>query len=183
MKINKSNYMDAQRNDTNALALWRYYEDVIEWVKSTFPTYRKEMKTVEWGILYNKYHENDNSKAEEKANKLFSFDAEIKNLSKIYEAVLSDDLKLVNTRTFDEKDKKWAFKKQDGVCPYCKNKFDIEQMHADHIRPWSKGGLTERENLQMLCEDCNLKKSAYDVKFSPFNKTIYEKFDLSKIED
>lgn len=37
---------------------------------------------------------------------------------------------------------------------------DIEkEMHADHIKPWAKGGPTTAENCQMLCRDCNLKKS------------------------
>lgn len=34
-----------------------------------------------------------------------------------------------------------------------------EEMQADHITPWSKGGRTVPENCQMLCRDCNLKKS------------------------
>nr|WP_315124993.1 HNH endonuclease signature motif containing protein [uncultured Porphyromonas sp.] len=32
-------------------------------------------------------------------------------------------------------------------------------MEGDHIKPWSKGGKTEIENLQMLCRDCNRRKS------------------------
>ena len=32
-------------------------------------------------------------------------------------------------------------------------------MQADHIKPWSKGGFTTPDNCQMLCADCNLKKS------------------------
>ena len=32
-------------------------------------------------------------------------------------------------------------------------------LHVDHIIPWSKGGRTEKENLQTLCEPCNLGKS------------------------
>ncbi len=31
-------------------------------------------------------------------------------------------------------------------------------LHADHIVPWSKGGLTEIANLQTLCSNCNLGK-------------------------
>jgi 5-methylcytosine-specific restriction endonuclease McrA len=33
-------------------------------------------------------------------------------------------------------------------------------MEADHITPWSKGGKTTVENCQLLCLDCNRRKSA-----------------------
>ncbi len=36
-------------------------------------------------------------------------------------------------------------------------------LHVDHIYPWSKGGETVVENLQTLCEQCNIGKS--DVVF------------------
>ena len=53
-------------------------------------------------------------------------------------------------------------------------------MHGDHIRPWSKGGKTEYGNLQMLCTSCNIKKSAHDVAYKPWDTSIYEDFDLDK---
>jgi len=31
-------------------------------------------------------------------------------------------------------------------------------MHADHIKPWHKGGKTIDKNCQMLCVEDNLKK-------------------------
>lgn len=34
------------------------------------------------------------------------------------------------------------------------------KLHIDHIEPWSKGGLTVPENLQTLCDACNLGKGA-----------------------
>jgi hypothetical protein len=33
------------------------------------------------------------------------------------------------------------------------------ELHVDHVIPWSKGGETILENLQLLCTDCNLGKS------------------------
>ena len=33
-------------------------------------------------------------------------------------------------------------------------------MQGDHIIPWSKGGRTIDENLQMLCQKCNNDKSS-----------------------
>ena len=64
-----------------------------------------------------------------------------------------------NLRTFDSDDMRVAYENQKGVCPICKGKFAFEEMRDDHIKPWSKGGKTMPENLQMLCADCNARKS------------------------
>jgi 5-methylcytosine-specific restriction endonuclease McrA len=32
----------------------------------------------------------------------------------------------------------------------------------DHIQPWSRGGETELENLQTLCEQCNAGKGSLE---------------------
>lgn len=52
-----------------------------------------------------------------------------------------------------------TFKGQDGICVKCKEHFGITEMEADHITPWSQGGKTIAENCQMLCRDCNRRKS------------------------
>jgi len=52
-----------------------------------------------------------------------------------------------------------AYEKQNGVCLKCNEKFELNEMEADHIKPWSKGGKTIKENCQLLCKDCNRKKS------------------------
>ena len=56
-------------------------------------------------------------------------------------------------------DKRTVYEQQGGICPICKNHFEFSEMAGDHIVPWSKGGKSVLENLQMLCTDCNLKKS------------------------
>lgn len=65
----------------------------------------------------------------------------------------------LSIRAFDERMKRAAYERQGGVCPYCGQHFEFSEMHADHIRPWSKGGTTVADNCQMLCRDCNLRKS------------------------
>jgi len=37
--------------------------------------------------------------------------------------------------------------------------FELKNMEADHITPWSKGGKTIPDNCQMLCQECNRRKS------------------------
>ena len=44
-------------------------------------------------------------------------------------------------------------------CPYCQNEFEIGEVHADHIYPVSKGGLSTKANMVNVCSKCNSKKS------------------------
>lgn len=39
----------------------------------------------------------------------------------------------------------------------------VTKLHVDHIIPWSKGGQTVIDNLQTLCEKCNLGKSNIEI--------------------
>ena len=153
-------YMAKNQHETNAEELWQYFQDVIAWVHKTFTKYRKEMKGVEWGRLYNKYKKvaYDAKEIEEKTLKLID-DDEVQSLKGIYEYILTDEEKHLNLRQFDDKTKRKVFEKQKGKCVWCKKTFEFEEMEADHITPWHEGGKTTAMNCQMLCKDDNRKKS------------------------
>ncbi|KKQ07924.1 MAG: hypothetical protein US18_C0005G0011 [Parcubacteria group bacterium GW2011_GWB1_36_5] len=153
-------YMAKHQHDKNAEELWEYFQDVIAWVHKTFIKYRKEMKGVEWGRLYNKYKDvaYDTKGIEEKTLKLID-DDEVQSLKGIYEYILTDEEKHLNLRQFDDKTKRKVFEKQKGKCVWCKKTFEFEEMEADHITPWHEGGKTTAMNCQMLCKDDNRKKS------------------------
>ena len=68
--------------------------------------------------------------------------------------------KHLQIRAFSQSMKQKVYEKQSGVCPICKDEFEIKAMEADHKTPWSEGGKTDEENCQMLCKPCNREKSA-----------------------
>lgn len=49
-----------------------------------------------------------------------------------------------------------------GRCAECGEVLDITNWHADHVKAYSKGGMTDATNGQALCPTCNLKKSNKD---------------------
>lgn len=153
-------YMDAHKTAPNANELWLYFQSVIAWVQAVFPVYRKEMKGLDWGILFNQYgKEGYDSKALESRIKELMEDEDVTNKKGIYEYLLSGEERKLNLRVFTDKMKREAYERQNGICKKCGRHFEFEQMEGDHIVPWAKGGKTTAENCQMLCRKCNGIKS------------------------
>ena len=156
------------KDEKNADELWGYFCSVIDWVEMKFVNYREQMKSVEWGFLYNQFKDIKLDKDELEAKiAVLMQDEEVQKKSGIYEYVLSGDERKLGLRSFDERTKIEVYEKQAGicagikgfVCPYKDKKIELKQMEADHIIPWSKGGKTTKENCQMLCRECNRVKS------------------------
>lgn len=126
----------------------------------TFINYRKEMKGVNWGELYNRFsRENfDTTEIENRIVELLK-DDEVTKKSGIYRYILTGEERWLSLRAFTENQKREAYEQQNGICSLCGKYFKLEEMHADHIVPWSKGGKTVIENCQMLCTQDNIKKS------------------------
>lgn len=158
-------YMARHKSDADADELWQYFQDVINWAQKIFPSYFKDMKGLDWCGLYNAYHGNAYNSAKMKSEtKRLHEDEEVQNAKGIYKYLLARDTdpfaeKYLSLRAFDKRDKMAAYSKQEGICPICKRHFEFDEMEGDHIKPWSQGGRTEPENCQMLCRDCNRKKS------------------------
>ena len=156
------NYMATHQHDPNATALWLYFQSVITWVNATFTVKRKKfMKGIQWGLFYNKYKDVvfDTKAIEEETARLIA-DDEVEKKSGIYAYILTKDERYLGIRTFSDSVKQKVYEKQKGICPICKNHFDISEMEGDHITPWVEGGKTIEENCQMLCKDDNRRKSS-----------------------
>lgn len=161
--ISIEDYMAEHQHDPTAQELWSYFRSVVEWVQSVFPKVRKEMKGLPWGLYYNEYGKRkdlDPAKLELEIQKLMG-DEDVSKKSGIYEYLLTGKENLLNIRAFDNRDKLAAYEHQNHKCAICGKDFEFEEMHGDHIIPWSKGGKTVPENCQLLCIECNIKKSNY----------------------
>lgn len=171
-------YLAQHRQDADVVGLKTYFTTVIDWVGSVFTRPPdKEMRGLEWGRLYDLHHS--------KAYKASAVNAEVETLrgdpvvqnnKGIYEYLLGGktEHQLLTIRLFDDKLKPLAYKKQtdkattDGTsnCPTCStgsnnNKtriYKLNEMDADHVTAWSKGGSTDISNLEMLCKPHNQAK-------------------------
>ena len=165
--IKIEDYMSIHQQDSHATPLWQYFQSVISWVQTIFPKYRKEMKGLAWGILYNKYG-NKVYNPQELETKIVSLmqDDDVTKRSGIYEYLLSGNEKYLNIRAFTDNEKRKVYERQNGLCPHCvaehreKTHYEIEEMEADHITPWCEGGKTSIDNCQMLCKEHNRRKSS-----------------------
>lgn len=174
---NISDYMSAHRNDDNIAELKQYFTTVIDWVSSVFQNIEPEMRGLEWGRLYEKYHcqAYDPKIIESKVKELYA-DPYVKNRKGIFEYVLGGcvDTKLLDVRVFDEATKRAVYAQQTQYaetthtsnCPLCALGHDanktkiwkLSDMDADHVTAWSKGGATDIKNCQMLCKSHNRAK-------------------------
>ena len=170
-------YMSKHRKDDNIAELESYFNSVINWVNGVFDTVYDEMCGLEWGNLYEKYHNKpyDPHKLGDKVNRLY-YDECVKNKRGIFEYVLGGcvDNKLLDIRVFEDTTKKYVYglqtaaAKKEGVsnCPLCAHGheanrtkiWDLKDMDADHVAAWSKGGATNVDNCQMLCKTHNRAK-------------------------
>jgi hypothetical protein len=176
-KENIGGYMSKHRYDKNINEVKKYFTSVIDWVSTTFIDVENEMKGLEWGRLYEEYHDKryNPAKVSERVRALYD-DGYIKNRKGIWEFVLGGekDTRLLEVRVFDEPTKKAVYASQSaeakskGVsnCPNCAIGHDankekiwkLDEMDADHVEAWSKGGATTAANCQMLCKTHNRSK-------------------------
>lgn len=176
-QMNIDAYMSLHRRDNSVNELEIYFRSVIDWVSTTFTMVEHDMCGLEWGRLYETYHNTPYSVdfVTERMRALQS-DENIKCSRNIYEYVLGGEIdkKLLDIRIFEESTKKVAYKRQTDEankngfsnCPLCAlgdnaNKtriYKITEMDADHVTAWSKGGVTSIENCEMLCKTHNRSK-------------------------
>ena len=169
-KDNVGDYMSGHRTAQNIAEVKTYFNSVLDWVSGVFPEVESEMRGLDWGSLYETYHNQpyDPAAVSQEVKKLYA-DPFVKKRGGIFEYLLggSVDTKLLEVRVFDEAVKRAVYEKQTAAaktndtsnCPLCalghdankRKLWKLAEMDADHVAAWSKGGQTSPENCEMLC--------------------------------
>lgn len=173
---NIEDYMSDHQSDEDASELWQYFSAVVEWVRSKFIKYRSGMKGQMWGIWYNECKKGlhtdtwiakSGAAIEQELQRLIN-DPEVSFGKGAYEYIIDGQERHLNLRQFDDEVKQRVYEKQRHKCPYCtkhidgysgKDEYELSEMEADHIIPWSQGGKTIEDNCQLLCRYHNGHKS------------------------
>lgn len=170
-------YMRDHRFSSDITELVNYFNSVIDWVRTVFPLVENEMRGLPWGELYEKYHTQPYNPAhiKQRMTELYA-DPYVKNRRGVFEFLLGGetDTKLLDIRIFDEATKRAVYARQteqaeitgQSNCPFCAIGHDtnankiwkLNEMDADHVTAWSKGGATDITNCQMLCKHHNRAK-------------------------
>lgn len=170
-------YMSDHRYHDNITELKTYFASVIDWVSTVFLDVESEMRGLEWGRLYETYHEKpyDPAEVSNKLHELYADDA-VTNRRGVFEYILGgcSDTKLLQIRLFEESTKKAVYTQQTDAakavgisnCLLCRLGTDnnakriwrYSEMDADHVTAWSRGGATDIDNCQMLCKPHNRAK-------------------------
>ena len=171
------NYMSLHRYDTDITELKAYFTSVIDWVSGVFSDVKSEMRGLEWGRLFETYHNNpyDPVVVSSKVHELYADEA-VQKRAGIFEYILGGcvETRLLEIRVFEDSTKKAVYAKQTNEakacgksnCPLCaigtdnnsKRIWKLSEMDADHVTAWSKGGATDISNCQMLCKTHNRAK-------------------------
>ena len=170
-------YMAKHRQDSGIDELKNHFDTGIDWIDSVFDYTGSEICGLEWGRLYREYHAKAYSKdaVTQRVNELLA-DTQITDRKGIFEYILGgeQDKKLLHIRVFDDRTKRVVYEKQTqeakaagtSNCPLCalgkdnnaKRIYKLNEMDADHVTAWSKGGATDVSNCQMLCKTHNCAK-------------------------
>lgn len=161
-------YMSQHRQADDASELVRHTNSVVDWALTRFVADKKTMQGLEWGRLYRLYREAqyDDDKLQTRVAELLSDDT-IQRHKGVYEFVLGGekDKSLLKVRLFSKQEATVAYNRQTqqakaegrSNCPDCTGSkiHHFQDMEADHVTAWSKGGETTLENCQMLCKHHN----------------------------
>ncbi|NBX37290.1 MAG: DUF262 domain-containing protein [Planctomycetes bacterium] len=170
-------YMSDHRTDENIKTLKAHFNTVIDWVSTVFTDVLPEMRGLDWGRLYEAYRgESYDPRKMSAAVQKLAADHCVTDRKGIFEYLLgrSKEKQLLSVRVFDDRTKKVSYNKQTkeaktkgkSNCPLCAigdnaNKdriYDLDEMDADHVAAWSKGGNSSAQNCQLLCTTHNRAK-------------------------
>lgn len=170
-------YMAHHRYDTDITGMVDHFNQVLDWVESVFDYTGPELCGRDWNRLYRTYHDRyyDRRKIGERVDALMA-DDDVTDKRGIFEYVLGGETepRLLNIRVFDRRTVKTVYRRQTDEavtagtsnCPLCalghdanaKRIYRENEMDADHVTAWSRGGGTTVGNCQLLCKTHNRAK-------------------------
>ena len=142
-----SAYMSKHRKDENINEIKTYFNTVIDWVDSKFDDVYDEMQGLNWGELYERFHNQpyDHTQLSAKVRELIHDDF-VGNRRGIFEYVLGgcQDTKLLNVRLFDKPTMRKVYQEQtdkakaEGIsnCPYCAIGHDANRRRIWKWKKW-----------------------------------------------